>query len=232
MRTVGDRGEHDGNAPLAEAVRPIRTHPPGRFEDVPDLSIEVLQRVAVGGSIAEVNEGELTVRGRVRHVRAQVGADGRPVLDVAGGGGGGDRGTVAEGADIGHCLGQRPEGCIVVVTASDLRVHVPVGDPAIERRCRFAALIAGFVSGTPSGSEPQPAVDRAARRAHAARRDRPDLPALHHHPQIRCGARIEVLEAEPGDVDRYDPGFRRGGPTVIVSRGRGRLPGLGQAEDE
>ena len=232
MRAVGDRGEHHGNATRAEAVRQIRTHPPGRFEDVPDLCIEFLQRVAIGGGISEIDEGELTVRGRSRHVRAEIGVDGRPVLDTTGGGGGGDRGTVAEGTDIGHRLGQRSEGCIVVVTAGYLRVHVPIGDPAVERRCWFAALIAGLVGGAPSGSEPQPAVDRAARRAHAARRDRPDLPALHHHPQIRCGARVEVLEAEPGDVDRYDPGFRRGGPTVIVSRGRGRLPGLGQAEDE
>ena len=94
---------------------------------------------------------------------------------MTGRGGGGDRGTGTEGADVGHRLGEGAERGIVVVTACDLGVHVPIGDPAVDRWGRFAALIAGFVGGSPPGAEPQPAVDRAARGTHAAWRDRPDL---------------------------------------------------------
>ena len=234
VRSVGDGGEHHGRRPLAEAVLLLTAHPPGRFEDVPDPRVELLQRVAVGGGVAEIDEDELTVGRGLRHLRAQIRTDGGPVAHMTGGAGGGDRGTGTEGADIGHRLGQGSEGGVVVVVPGDLCVDVPIGHPAVHRRGRLAALVAGLIGRPSAGSQAQPPVDRAAGRAHAAGSDRPDLRVLHHHPQMRGRARVEVLEAEPGDIDRDHALIGRGTGRVRLSGALARrsLHGLRQTEED
>ena len=72
---------------------------------------------------------------------------------MTGGAGGGDRGTGTEGADIGHRLGQGTEGGVVVVVPGDLCVDVPIGHPAVHRRGRLAALVAGLIGRPSAGSQ-------------------------------------------------------------------------------
>src|SRR5699024_1587612 len=64
--------------------------------------------------------------------------------------------------------------------------------------------------------------------------DRPDLCVLHHHPQMRSRARVEVLEAEPGDIDRDRALIGRGAGRVRLPRAlaRRRLHGLRQTEED
>ncbi|SIH95073.1 Uncharacterised protein [Mycobacteroides abscessus subsp. abscessus] len=254
---VGDRGEDDRGGAFADAVGGVGGHPPGRGEDRSDPTVEVAQRIAVGGGVAEVDDRQLPGLGGGGGPRTDVVADRGPRLDAAGGVGGGDRGTGTERRDRRHRLGEPAERSIVVVAPSDLRVDVPVGDPAVERRLRHPALGTRFVGGAPARADREPAVDGAADRADAARCHRPDLRGLHHRPEVRRRLRVEVLELEAGGADEDRSavagarrgragvgrsgadrrrGARRRGLGCRPARGWcrcvGRLAGLGEADDE
>src|SRR5690625_6435643 len=63
---------------------------------------------------------------------------------------------------------------------------------------------------------------------------RPALRVLLHHPQMRGRARVEVLEAEPGDIDRDHALIGRGTGRVRLSGALARrsLHGLRQTEED